>query len=203
MDKTLWDHDMICAFKLQEGPASQHGFILSPGHLEFELFALAQHSQLACDGAFLLGARQLTGNSMHKAFAIHFKREVRVIQQFPQNSTASYFHIIPYPYQTSSNYEIPSTASSFFPTYPVSRPHWRSARGSWTPPGSRLGRWSGSPCRAWDPKTSAPWDGRNHTGGMMGDTLILFTGNGFQDPTNGKIHYNKMGKSTIMGYTLQ
>ena len=87
------NHDMIWGFGL-------HGFTLRPGHLEFELFALAQHSQLACDGAFLLGAQQpnsqfknIQNNNFHKT-------------QLP---VVSYFQC---PYQTSSNYEIPSTSSS-------------------------------------------------------------------------------------------
>lgn len=124
---------------------------------------------------------------------VHNSRIVNSKQQFPQNSIASCF-MFPFPYQTSSNCEIPSTSSSQ-PTQ-VSRPHWRSARGSWTRPGSRSGRWSDSPCRAWDPKTSAPWDGRNHAGGMMGYTWyhyllvmvfrILLMG---KSTINGKIHY--------------
>jgi hypothetical protein len=86
------NHDMIWGFGLQEQ--------LSPGHLEFELFALAQHSQLACDGAFLLGAQQ--PNSQFKT-TISTKLNCQL------------FHVS---ISISNIIKLRNSFNQFFPTYP-------------------------------------------------------------------------------------
>lgn len=142
------NHDMIWGFGL-------HGFTLSPGHLEFELFALAQHSQLACDGALLLGAQQpnsqfknIQNNNFHKTqlpvvscFHFHIKHHqtMKFLQPVPPNLPRS-----------------PGLTDG--PLGVVGHGQGRGQGGDLTALAAH-----GIP----KPRP-APWDGRNHAGGIMG-----------------------------------